>query len=134
MATPDASIRVEGLDKLLGKFAKIDSKLYQELTNATEKSVIAVHKRAATYPPKRPSSKYRRTGTLGRRWMYRVVKKPGAPWGIVLNRTRYGKWVMGAKDQAAVHRGRWVRTDQIAEEQAKKINRFYEYAVEQAIK
>ena len=123
-------ITVIGLDKMLGKFAKMSVELQKELNEAAEKSAVVIHKRAATYPPKRPSSRYRRTHTLGRRWRYKV-KNGGA---VVSNKTRYGKWVMGQDDQASVHRGRWARTDQIAKEQEQKITRFYEHAVEQATK
>ena len=40
----------------------------------------------------------------------------------------------GKDDQAWMHKGRWARTDQIVKEQQEKVNRFYEYAVEQALK
>jgi hypothetical protein len=126
----DVTIEVIGVQKLLGKFAKLDANMQKQLNEAAEKSAVVIHKRAATYPRKRPSSKYRRTDNLMRRWKHKVSNGSA----VVSNKTRYGKWVMGATEQATVHKGRWARTDQIAEEQAQKVNRFYEYAVEQATK
>ena len=128
--TGAVTIRVQGVDKLLGKFAKLDDRMKRELNEAAEKSAVVVHKRAATYPRKRPSSNYRRTHTLGRRWRYRV--RNGS--ATVSNTTKYGKWVMGAKTQARVHKGRWARTDQIAKEQERKITGFYDHAIKQATK
>ena len=123
-----------GLNETIGKFAKMDTKLYSELVKATDKSLIVLLQRAQRYPPARPSSKYRRTHTLGRRWEAKTHTPKSGPWGEASNKTSYGKWVMGQDSQANVHRGRWARTDQIAEEMNQKIVRFYEYAVEQGIK
>lgn len=123
-------VQVRGIGKLQQRLIIIPKKLEKELNKAAEKSAVVIKKRAATYPRQRPNSTYRRTNTLGRRWQYRV--KDGS--AIVYNRTRYGKWVMGREDQASIHRGKWARTDQIAEEMKQKTDGFYEHAIEQGLK
>lgn len=150
------NLTIVGLDNVLGKFAKMDTRIQKELLDATEKSAVTIHKTMATYPKAMPAGRWARlttpaqkraffwnlrrggwdsrTMTLGRRWRYRVGKTTTGVYGIVLNRTSYSKWVQGATTQARVFRGMWKTTTQGVDENQKKIDRFYEHAVEQATK
>lgn len=55
---------------------------------------------------------YRRTGLLGRRWLFKVEGDPGGATLEVGNDTPYGIYVQSAEHQAAIHRGIWHNTDQ----------------------
>jgi hypothetical protein len=104
----------------------------RRLTEAVDKAGDAVADRVTTYPPVRPSSKYKRTGTLRAGW--RRKTKGGGLTSYHYNRVKYGVWVQGTKYQAQVHRGRWPTVGKILTELNTKIQRFFEYAVERAIK
>ena len=66
----------------------------------------------AKYPPALPDSTYKRTGTLGKGWKTAVSQDPlGA---VVGNPTAYGPYVQDADKQAAIHRGRWQTTKDVA--------------------
>lgn len=60
------------------------------------------------YPPPPPNSSYRRTQTLGRRWI--VAPTERTLFGmrtIIGNNTVYGPYVQSEGRQAQVHQGRW---------------------------
>ena len=63
----------------------------------------------ARYPSPPPMSRYRRTGTLGRRWTSAqpTWNASAAAWSVRLgNNTPYAPFVQG-RQQARVHAGRW---------------------------
>lgn len=121
-------VKVKGENKLLDKLSA--SKRRKYFGEATDKSLLTIHKEASIYPPQRPGSSYRRTNTLGRRWEIQPfggqVNEFG---GRVVNDTEYGPYVMGPDDQADVHKGTWRTTDKIMEDVKNKIVGFYKEAI-----
>lgn len=63
------------------------------------------------YPPQPPNSRYRRTGTLGRKWTFAVRRKLFGIETLFGNNTLYAPDVQGQGTQAEIHAGRW-QTDQ----------------------
>ena len=73
--------------------------------------------RLATYPPQRPNSRYRRTGTLGRRW---TMRQQGLQV-TVGNNTPYAPEVQGDK-QLAFHRETgWQTPEDVVEKHGREI-------------
>ena len=63
------------------------------------------------YPEQRPGASYRRTGTLGRRWTYRVTMTLYSATAVLGNNTPYGPYVQSEAEQADVHKGWGWTTD-----------------------
>jgi len=63
----------------------------------------------------RISVPYRRTRNLAKGWILRFLEKTDEFRVEVTNRMPYLPWVMGPKEQAAIHKGRWQTTDQVAQ-------------------
>ena len=130
-----SDIEIVGLRDLLKDFATAPKIVRKYVLTAMGDSVDAVYKRATTYPPRRPSSRYIRTFRLQSQWDTDIKTGADDITGRVYNsKTPYGKWVMGEATQAQVHKGRWYTTADIAREQSPKINRFFEAAVDKVIK
>ena len=103
------TINITGIDALVKKFGRIQGIEY--LRPPMVRSVARLHRRMADYPAVPPKSKYRRTGTLGRRWTTRVDNIPGGLQGSVGNNTWYAPLVQSYRFQARHHKGRWINTD-----------------------
>ncbi len=128
------SIEIVGLRDMLKDFGKAPKQVRKYVLTAMGDSVEAVYKRATTYPPRRPSSKYIRTFRLQSQWQHNIKTSGDSVTGQVYNhKTPYGKWVMGDTTQAQVHKGRWYTTADIAREQSTKVNRFFEAAVDKVM-
>ena len=71
--------------------------------------------RGTPYPPERPGQRYVRTGTLGRSWKHRVIKKTRSRVEVGVENTasqkgrNYASYPLGDDEgrQAWMHRGRW---------------------------
>lgn len=72
------------------------------------------------YPAQRPGTSYRRTGTLGRRWTYRVTMSLYSATAVLGNNTPYGPYVQSEAEQAEVHQGWGWPTDESELEAAKE--------------
>lgn len=85
----------------------------------------------AHYPPKPPTSRYRRTGTLGRLW---TTARPEFDWqtreftATLANNTPYAEYVQSAQRQARVHRDRWRTVDDILQSREQRILSFFDAA------
>jgi len=117
-------IKVIGAKSLIKKLANT-AIVDRELLSATEKSGLAVLKRAQTYPRQRPGSTYRRTGTLGRKWSVAVSRRGGIYTARLRNPTSYAPDVQGVLGQKPVHKGRWPTDRAMLKEQSRKIVGFY---------
>lgn len=58
---------------------------------------------------------YRRTRNLAKGWVLKFRELTSEFRVEVSNRVPYLPWVMGPKEQARIHKGRWSTTDQIAQ-------------------
>lgn len=105
----------------------------ERLAPAVRRAVLRMQARMAVYPPQRPGSWYRRTGTLGRRWTSgqpQVRAGGGSIVGRYGNNTEYAPFVQGDDMQARIHRGRWQTDEQVARELAGEIARDFEREIE----
>lgn len=105
------TIEIRGIDKLLRKLGKVAAA--KVLEKPMQRALLRIQRDMQEYPPQPASSRYKRTGTLGRRWTTRISKSGGGLQGRVGNTTRYGPWVQSERFQARIHQGSW-RTDERA--------------------
>jgi hypothetical protein len=102
-------------------------------TNKAGQKVRGMRKRVG--PNKRTDSlgRYKRTGTLGRRWHKRVKGEASGLYGVVGNNTSYAPWVQSAERQALVHKGRWQTDRVVMQEQAGEIRSDFAAAIAAAL-
>jgi len=101
-----ASIVVRGLRKLS------DPRLVEL---ALDEAAQTVMRDARTYPPERPGQRYKRRYLLEAGWARTPVERAGNAMRIsVINDIPYAPFVLHPRRQAAIHRGRWRTTDEIA--------------------
>ncbi len=125
-------IEIKGLPELYKKLGRLATLDY--LIPPMQAGIFRLESRMKDYPAAIPSSKYRRTGTLGRRWVSEPVRHTAQ--GLeqkIGNNTAYAPWVQSSMFQAAVHRNRWVTDLQVMDEEKEFIIRLFENAVAKAI-
>jgi hypothetical protein len=83
------------------------------------------------YPPPPSGSSYRRTGTLGRRWTTKPIRKADEVGREVGNNTIYAPRVQSDELQASVHRGRWQTDAQVLQQESPRLLRDVEEVLEQ---
>lgn len=108
----NVSVTVQGVDQFVRKYTQLQRTeiLYPPMVRGVERLKSFM----AKYPNQRnPDSKYRRTGTLGRRWTTRVTRSAVGLTGKVGNNTIYAPWVQSERFQAEIHQG-WWQTDRDA--------------------
>ena len=127
-----ASIRIEGVDKLMRKFNSLQQ-IHDILRPPMQRSVMILQADLAKYPAKRPNSSYVWTGTLGRSWTPRVRPEGDRLVGRVGTKVIYAPFVQSEKFQARIHRGRWQTDVQVLERNRTRIMRQFESAIEQAL-
>jgi hypothetical protein len=130
----DIKISVEGYDEAITKLKSAPRILARHLRRAMDKSVKTLQAVMQRYPPAPPSSSYRRTGTLGRRWVATASGYVGQIQGILANPTPYAPLVVGDEDQAWMHKGRWATVGQQAEKQKAKFAGFFQEGIDAAVK
>jgi hypothetical protein len=120
---------VEELVRIIGSAATM-----QIMRRPITESVIHVEGKMKVYPPQRSGTKYRRTGTLGRRWTHEVSEGGDEIRGVVGNNTSYGPYVQSQQFQAKVHHGFWQNTDEnVIRDEQDTIVSFFDHAVEDAL-
>lgn len=149
-----AGIQINGVSELIQKLERLErlSFLYPAIAAAT----LHVKGKIAKYPPSSEAntpnqrrwyqrgygSKWmRRDGsvggsktseTLGRKWTTETAN--GGLTGVVGNNVSYGPYVQDAEKQAAFHAARgWKTTDQVADEEQKRVGQFILQAIEKAL-
>ncbi|MEM7133437.1 MAG: hypothetical protein AAF702_44485 [Chloroflexota bacterium] len=118
------TINTGGLENKIGGFN------LSVLRPAMLRSVVLIEGQLKDYPAPRPGSRYRRTGTLGRRWEHSVSGGGNSLTGEVVNKTPYSPWVQSAATQAGIHKGRWLTDEQAATRSEPQIVQFFENEVE----
>lgn len=106
-------ITIEGADKIAAKLDRLN--IGQILRTPMYRAVLRIQADMQKYPPQRAGARYRRTGTLGRRWTTNVVSAARRVEGSVGNNTVYGPFVQSSQFQARVHRGLWQTDAQVME-------------------
>ena len=130
---------IGNLSEFMKELKALQDALQREADGAASKTLeTTVHQAllllatyAAGYPPQPPGTNYRRTGTLGRLWTTATPHVTVS--GHVLdarigNATPYGPQVQGPADQARVHRGRWLTTDDVVDAHVDEIDALLAHA------
>jgi len=125
------SIHIAGIDALQ---RKLGQDFRRVLRPPMQKAVHLLQADMADYPPQRPGSAYRRTGTLGRTWTTEVTDVNSGVEGKVGNMTEYAPLVQSRQFQAAVHRGRWQTEQDVLARNMARIERFFQDAVDAALR
>jgi len=103
-------IKIDGIKELNAKLGKVQGT--KVLRAPMHRSVFRLRDRLAQYPAKRPNNSYVRTGTLGKRWVSKILEIVDGLQGRVGNNTEYAPLVQSKRFQARVHRGLWINTDE----------------------
>lgn len=127
------SIKIEGIEEL---FRKLDqATAVQTLVPPMQRAVLRLQSRMANYPPAPPRSRYRRTGTLGRRWTTRVTQESDGVRGTVGNNTVYGPLVQSSRFQTRIHQRTGWQTDRsVLEEERDAIVADFQRAISEALR
>lgn len=104
-----ASIEITGLDRIEKKYGTLNT--LDAVEPAVRRGTLRNQADLATYPPQRPGSTYRRTGTLGRRWANRIERSTDSLRGITGNITPYAPQVQDAKRQMPIFKRNKWQTD-----------------------
>jgi hypothetical protein len=125
-------ITVNGVDRLVTKFGRLQGVKF--FRDPMQRSIYRLQRYMARYPSPPPKSKYRRTGTLGRRWTTRIDETTGGIVGKVGNNTKYAPLVQSSALQAKVHRGRWQTDRDAIRDMRSTIVRDFEQSIEEALR
>lgn len=129
---PAVYITISGLDRV---GARLDSlHLDEVLRNPMHRAVLRIQADMQKYPPQRAGARYRRTGTLGRRWTTRVVSEARRVEGTVGNNTSYGPFVQSSRFQARIHRSIWQTDAQVVDRNIDAIVSDFRAAILQALR
>ena len=115
------------------RFSPFISNIVPILRPPMVRSVARLISDLASYPPAPPTSRYRRTGTLGRRWTSETRVTSDSLRGEIGNNTSYGPFVQSSEDQAHMHVGRWQTDQQVADDNEATIVSDFERAIRAAL-
>ena len=150
------TVEIKGLDKLqkkLGNLQNFSRWAYAPM----EQAVAIIEDDVKQYPQKRagafsslatPAQKraywakvrsgeithgaggYRRTGTLGRKWVSEVKNMPNGVQGVIGNNTEYAKYVHGNANQQLFHfASGWKDENRLIMDNEAAINKVFQVAV-----
>jgi hypothetical protein len=145
------AIEIRGLDRLIKKLGVAGGT--QMLAKPMTRSLLRLQRRMQEYPPALPARQgplgprasrrrasvrnfrtgYRRTGTYGRRWTWRMAAVGGGLQGRVGNNVAYGPYVGSERFQAKVHRGRWNTDERVMRQEAPGIVADFQSAIDKAL-
>lgn len=128
----DLTIRITGIDKVLAKLGKVEG--INVLRAPMQRAVYRLQARMAQYPAQRANSRYRRTGTLGRKWTAKIDEGNGVIRGRVGNNTEYAPLVQSYQFQARIHRSLWQTDKYVVETETRNIERDFQGTIEQAVR
>lgn len=124
-------IDISGVDNVIRRLGQMRGTA--ALRPPMQTSVQMLKSDMQLYPSAPQGSTYRRTGTLGRRWVAEVNTVPGGVHGVVGNNTVYAPYVQSSKLQAGVHRSRWQTETQVLQRRTQAINTLFENAIRRAL-
>lgn len=105
-------ITITGLEPLFRKLG--NAAAIHTLEPPMTRSVLRLESYMKVYPPPPAGSKYRRSGTLGRRWNSKVTSSGTGLVGRVGNNVPYAPFVQSNMFQTVWHRRSGWKTDQDA--------------------
>lgn len=110
-------IKITGLDKIYLLFADMPNKMRKFLRTGMEQSLLVLHENVPPYPPNPVSSKYIRTGMLGKSLgsseaggkvgtptVYSVKSNDVQTIGQFGTQLSYAKYVIDPEEQAYMHK------------------------------
>ena len=110
------------VDQVIRALDSRGANLLDVLQGPLDRGAFRIEAAMKKYPPQRPT-KYRRTGTLGRRWTTRRISAPGMVGREIGNNTEYAPFVQSAELQAYMHRGYWQTDEDVIRAEAPGIAR-----------
>jgi hypothetical protein len=142
-------IKIDGLPEIVRKLGSLDDpKVFKR---PMEQSLAHLQNKLAKSPTKQPgafsamatpgqrraywarvssgdithiNTGYRRTGTLNRKWLYRLLN--GGRNGLLSNINRWATFVQGLDQQPFHEASGWTRYDKVAEDEADTVVGFFE--------
>jgi len=138
----EIELEVTGLDEAINKMSSYPDKFHKEMYRNMQASLDVLNENVLPYPPKPETSKYRRTGTLGKSLgsgmsggktgakptVYGVSQSMGSGSyeGRFGTNLSYAKYVIDPKQQAYMHQGRWWTLDNVKENAKSKILKIWQ--------
>lgn len=110
-------------NQVADELARHGANILDILQGPLDRGAFRIEAGMKVYPTARSESRYRRTGTLGRRWTTRRISAPGMVGREVGNNTEYAPWVQSSELQAYMHRGVWQTDEDVIRREAPGIVR-----------
>ncbi len=134
-------LHIEGLDKLLQKFANMPKVLDQLTQKTMEASLQELQQNVPEYPPPPVNTKYKRTTILGKSLgadggkptVYSITGSGVNKVGVFGTNLSYAKYVIDEKRQAYMHVGRWWTMKTIFDNTKEKIVNLWTLMIKKAI-
>lgn len=120
-------IEIEGEEKILSQLKKIGD--ISVLREPMYRAVLRLEARMSKYPNQRGGTKYRRTGSYGRRWTHKVTIAGGTITGKIGNNIEYGPYVGSAQFQNHIFSGQWITDVRALHEEERTIRSDFEQAI-----
>ena len=133
------TIRLVGFDEFDDKMRRLGN-VAQWAKPIMDKAVLFVHSQVPAYPAPPSTSRYRRTGTLGRTITTEVKSLGNDIAGSIGTKTVYAPYVIstekvgGRGPQAWMHKGRWWLLQDVVMGQADKVKQIFETGIRALLK
>lgn len=134
-------IEIQGMEELERKLAHMPEKLNQLTRTTMEASLKALQQNVPEYPPRPETSKYVRTGMLGRSLgaaggkptVYSIKGSGANVVGTFGTNLSYAQYVIDDQRQAYMHKGRWWTMKTIVTNTKDKIINLWNLMIKRAI-
>jgi len=128
--------------EIIRKFEERQKKMRDGLRTATEKATAYAHSQVPPYPPKSPTSRYERTGTLGRSIATDVRELGSSFVGVIGTKVIYAPYVIsdaalsdGRGPQTPVHkRNNWWTLQGVVRGAKDEIMKIYKRVIDEVAK
>jgi hypothetical protein len=129
------SVTIRGMTEVQAKLRKLEAELSTSgMVSTVDRAAKYVHSQVPAYPAASPSSRYRRTGTLGREIYDRVRSIGSSIVGVIGSPTVYALHVIWRATQAWMHRGRWWTLQDVLEKSRDGVIRIFEDDIRRLIR
>ena len=138
------SFKVEGLEELQSRFKRWPEKFTARLGLVMRASLDVIWEHVPAYPSRPEKSTYIRQGLLGKSLgtdeqgnkvgtpdIYQVVNRTGFHEASFGSKLDYAPYVIGEREQAWMHKGRWWTIKTVAEKALPKLTRIFNQMAEQ---
>lgn len=125
-------VTIEGLDGLIQKIGGLN--VLNVLRDPFNRAGFRLVAGMANYPQQRAGSTYRRTGTLGRRWVTEQRRTSDSLEQVTGNNTIYAPFVQSKRFQRPPFKGRWRTDEQVMRQEEPEILEDINRAVQAALK